>query len=136
MTILERSENADEREESGAEIGNRHAGLDRRTAALAGDRHDARHALRDEIESAFAAVGAGLSVARDRGVDEPRIDCLQRFVVESKRREHTWPIILDENVHSSREVHERVAAFGRLEVEDDAALATVDGVEAGAVGAD
>ena len=46
---------AGEREEPGAEIGERHADLDRRPARLAGDRHQSRHALRDEIESALRA---------------------------------------------------------------------------------
>jgi hypothetical protein len=34
MTMLERCENADEREQAGAEVGDRNAGLDRRSAGF------------------------------------------------------------------------------------------------------
>ena len=85
MTMLERGENADEREEPGAEIGQRHAGLHRRTARLAGHRHDAGHALRDQIEAALAAIGPGLAVAGDRRVDQPRVQRGQRVVAEAER---------------------------------------------------
>src|SRR5919198_5480999 len=132
MTVLEGREDADEGEQPRAEIRQRDARLDRRTAALTGDRHDARCSLRDEIEATFRAIGAGLSVSRYRGVDEPRVRGRQRLVVEPERRDHAGPIVLDEDVARARKPLQRVAPFRHFEVEDDAALAAVDGVEAGA----
>jgi hypothetical protein len=63
MAILDGGENADQREQPRAQVGQRYAGLDGRAAGLARDRHDARHALCNQIESALGAVGAGLSVS-------------------------------------------------------------------------
>ena len=49
--------------------------LDRRPARpLAGDRHEARHALRDEIEAALAGERPGAAEARDLAIDEAGID--------------------------------------------------------------
>src|SRR5262245_30909533 len=98
MTMLERGEDPDQREQSGAEIGQRNAGLDRRAAGVAGDRHDPGDALGDEIEAALVAVRSGLTVAGNRRVDETRVDALKRRVVEAERGEDAWPIILDEDV--------------------------------------
>jgi hypothetical protein len=56
MAMLERREDSDEREQSGPEVRHRHAGLHRRSARIAGDRHDPRHALRDQIEPSLAAA--------------------------------------------------------------------------------
>ena len=50
---LERGQNADDGEETRAEIGQRNAGFHGWTAGFAGDRHDPGDALRDEIESAL-----------------------------------------------------------------------------------
>jgi hypothetical protein len=55
--VEQRSEDAHQREQARAEIGDRHAAFHRRRSRLAGNRHDARHALGDEIEPAFARVG-------------------------------------------------------------------------------
>ena len=49
--------------------------LDRRpSGALAGDRHDARHGLRDQVEAALAGEGTGAAEARDLAVDQAGID--------------------------------------------------------------
>src|SRR5712664_3864843 len=98
MTMLQRRENPDEGEEAGAQVGQRHPGLDGRAAGLAGDRHDAGDALGNEIESAFAALRTGLPVAGDRRVDETRVERRQRVVVEAERRHDPGPIILDYDV--------------------------------------
>ena len=136
MTMLERREDTDGREEARAEIRQRHARLHRRAAAIARDRHDPRHALRNEIEAALRPIGSGLSVSRYRRVDEPRVDGRQRLVIEAERRDHAGPVILDEDVARARDPLQRVASFRRFEVDDGAALPAVDGVEAGTLEAD
>src|SRR5712692_3134193 len=128
MTMVERRENPDEGEETGAQVGERYPGLDGRAAGLAGNRHDAGDALGNEIESAFAALRAGLPVAGDRRVDETRVQRRQRLVVEAERRHHAGPIVLDYDVTRACKRCEDLPAFGRLEVEDHAAFPAVDGV--------
>ena len=54
-----------ERKQPGAEIGERHADLDRRAVGVAGHRHQAGQALRDQIEAA-------LRRPRARSVRAPR----------------------------------------------------------------
>ena len=68
--IVQRREDAAQREQPGAEIGERQAGLHRRSIGAAGNRHDAGGALRDEIESALLRIGARRPVAGDRRVDQ------------------------------------------------------------------
>ena len=95
LAIMQRREDARDREQARAEIRERHAGFPRRTARLAGDRHDARHALRHQIEAAFAARRPGLPVAGNRRVDQPRVHRRQRVVPEAERRHHAGTIVLD-----------------------------------------
>src|SRR5437867_12679222 len=95
MTMVERCENPDEGEETGAQVGERHSGLDGRAAGLAGNRHDAGDALGNEIESTFAALGTGLPVAGDRRVDETRAQRRQRLVVETECPPHAGPVTPD-----------------------------------------
>ena len=47
---------AGQREQRGAEIGQRHPRFHRRAARFTGDRHDAGDALRDQIEAALRAI--------------------------------------------------------------------------------
>ena len=76
------------------------ADLDRRPAgALAGDRHHARHALRDEIEAALAGHRPGAAEARDLAIDEAGIDGLGRHVVAEPELLHrALAIVLDQRV--------------------------------------
>ena len=95
VTRFDGGQDADGGEEAGAQVGERHAGLDRRSAGVAGNRHDAGDALRDEIEAALLARRAGLAVARNRRVDQPRVERRQRRVVEAERGHHAGPVVLD-----------------------------------------
>ncbi len=62
-------------EQAGGDVGDRRTDLDRRPARpFAGDRHQARHALRDEVEAALVGQWAGAAEARDLAIDEARID--------------------------------------------------------------
>jgi hypothetical protein len=92
---LDGRQNAHRREEPGAEIGQRHARLHRRTAGLARHRHDPGRALRDQIETAFRSGGSCLTVARNRRVDEPRVDRGQRAVAQPEPVHHPRTIVLD-----------------------------------------
>ena len=61
--VVQGREDGRQRKQGRAEIGQRHAHLDWRPPGFARHGHQARDALRDQIESAFSAVGAGLSVS-------------------------------------------------------------------------
>ena len=93
--MMQRGEDAGDREQPRAEVGQRYARLDRRTARLARNRHDPRDALRDEIETALGSIGSCLPVAGDRCVDEPRIDLRQGVVAQAEAIHHARAIVLD-----------------------------------------
>ena len=57
----------------------------------------------------------------------------QGRVVEPQPRHHAWTVVLDQDIRRPREAHEGVASGRLLQVENDAQLAAVDGVERGAV---
>ena len=59
IAMVQRGENSGEREESRAQIGERQPRFHRRAIRFAGHRHDARDALRDQIEPALLAVRTG-----------------------------------------------------------------------------
>ncbi len=98
LTMVQRGQDSDERKEAGAQIGERHARLARRTSGLAGHRHDARDALGNQIEAAFPAVGAGLAVAGDRRVNQTRVLCRERSVAEAEAVHDARTIVLDYDV--------------------------------------
>src|SRR5947209_9360274 len=52
------------------------------TGGLARDRHDPRHRLQLAVEGGRRPLGPSLAEARDRAVDEPRIDGRERLVAE------------------------------------------------------
>src|SRR5262245_1976777 len=54
---VERRQNADGEQHTGAGIAERHAGLERRPVALAGNAHDATGRLRDHVEGEVVFVG-------------------------------------------------------------------------------
>jgi hypothetical protein len=74
VAVRERGEHRDGRVQAGHEVGDRHAGLLRAAAgqvvALAGDAHEAAHALDDEVVARALRVRARLAEAGDRAVDQ------------------------------------------------------------------
>lgn len=120
------------REEPRAEVRDGDARLHRRQPFLARDGHDPRHALRDEVESTLAGVGARLAETGDGGVDERRVDRREVFVTESERAHHAGPVVFHEDVRLRRERPEDRLAARILQIDDDAALVAVDGPVAGA----
>ena len=116
-----------------SQIGN--ADAHRAAAGLAGDRHQPAHALRDLVDAGTRRVGAGLAEARDRAVDDLRIDLLDRLVVDLEAVLHVGAVVLDDHVGLLRELHEDRVAFLALEVERDRLLVAVQVLEVEAVAA-
>ena len=87
---------------AGEQVGDRDADLLRAAAgqvvALAGHAHQPAHALDDVVVAGAVAVGAGLAEAGDRAVDQARVGCAQRCVVEPVARQVADLEVLDQHV--------------------------------------
>ena len=117
--------------EPGEEIADRDARLLRRPVRLAGDVHDARHALNEEVVAGALRVRARLAEARHRAIDEPRIERFEALVVEAEFLQAPDLEILDQHVRARRKApHDLAPPLGR-EIGDDRAFAAVAGVEIG-----
>jgi hypothetical protein len=92
---------------------------------LAGDRHQPGYALGDQIESALVSVGAAAAVARDRAVDERRVDLRERVVAKAELFHRAAAIVFGDYVALRGHALERFARGRQLEVERDAALVAV-----------
>src|SRR5216684_1155570 len=97
----------------------------RRAVRFAGDAHHAAHALDHEVVAGALAIRAGLAEARDRAVDEARVDLLQVLVGETVAREIAELIILYEHVRDRGELAHELLALGPGDVERDRFLAAV-----------
>ena len=85
LALVQRGQDADRRVQAGGDVALRDAGPHRRPARLAGDAHDAAHALDDDVERRPVAVGPRLAEAGGRGVDEARVARAERLVADAER---------------------------------------------------
>ena len=90
-------------EHAGGGVADGDAHPPRAAPRLAGDGHQAAHALDDLIDPGPFAVGAVLSEAGNAGVDDGRIDRLDRLVIDAET-------MLDRNVEV---LHHHVCLFGQ-----------------------
>ena len=133
LARVERGQDAARGEEAGSQVRQGDAHLHRRAIRLSGHRHQPGHPLGDQIEPALVGGRPGPAVARDRGVDQTWIADAQGRVVEPEPAQHAGAVVLDEHVRFRRQPPQHVGAAGRLQIDDDAALPAVDGIEGGAV---
>ena len=131
LAFVQGGEDADGREEAGGDVAQREAGPHGRAARLAGDAHDAAHALDDDVEGGLVAVGAGLAEAGGGGVDEARVAGGERLVAEAEAVHGARREVLHHDVDLLDQAQEEVLALRLLEVEQDALLAAVDAEEVG-----
>src|SRR5262249_27306370 len=115
---------------AGDDVGDRDADLLRPAArelvALAGDAHEATHALEDEVVAGALGEGAVLPEAGDRAVDDERIELSDLIVTEAIPREITNLVVLDEDVaFRCQRSHDFLSGWLR-EVDGDRFLAAVD----------
>ena len=94
----ERCENALGRKQARGEIADRHAESDRRTIHFTRHAHQAAFGLRDGVVAGTGLEGTGLSVTRDRGVDQTWVTFRQRGVVETEAVQRARFEIFDKNV--------------------------------------
>ena len=95
-------------------------------------RHDAAHALRQEIVAGARRVGSGLAEAGDRAIDQAREVVLDLLVGEVVARHVADLEILDEHVAARDQQLGDLLAFGLRDVERDRPLVAVDGEVVGA----
>jgi hypothetical protein len=107
------------------DVGDRIAGLGRRASGFAGDGHQARKALRDQIEAAFVGVGAVAAVARHRTVDQAGVDFLEGVVAQAQPFERAAAVVFGQDVGLLHHGQQDLASLRMLQVEGDAALVAV-----------
>ena len=100
-------------------------------SAVAGEAHEAAHALRHQVVAGARRIGAGLPEAGDRAIDQPREFLRQALVVEAELLQPADLEVLDQHVGARGELLHQALAFGGLEVELDRALAAVGAMEIG-----
>ena len=115
------------------QVGDRDADAHRPAAGLAGDRHQPAHALGDLVDAGARRVGAALAEARDRAVDDARVDLGHGVVVDLQAMLHVGAVVLDDDVGLLRELHEDRVAFRALEVERHRLLVAMQVLEVEAV---
>src|SRR6267378_3760565 len=127
--VRKRRADGDRSIHSGDDVGDGNAGAlrpaARRIVGLAGDAHHPAHALDHEVVAGTLAVRARLPEARDRAVNEARVDFRDVVVGEAVAREIAELVVLDEHVGSPRELARELLAFGPGDVDRDRFLAAV-----------
>ncbi len=108
------------------EIADGVAHLDGRAVGEAGEIHHAGLALHDEIVAGPGGLGAALSEAGDRAVDEPRVQLAERSVAEAEALHGAGTEVLDHHVGLGEETAENGLPVRRLHVEGQALLVAVD----------
>ena len=126
---MQRCQNAERAEQSGAEIGDRDADAHRALPGQAGDRHQSAHALRDLVVAGPVAIGAVLAEAGDAGEDNALVEFAQGVVIDAKPVLHVRAVVFDHHVGLRDHALEGGKALRRLEVEGHAALVAMQVLE-------
>ena len=119
--------------ETGHDVGERHADLLRCPAGLAGQVHDAAHALHDEVVPGARRIGAVLTEAGDRAIDQAWICSRQAVVIQAVASKAAQLEILDDDIGPGDQRAYLSLSLGRGEVGNDRGLAAIGGVEIGGV---
>ncbi|MEK7859941.1 MAG: hypothetical protein AAB284_01135, partial [Chloroflexota bacterium] len=126
LASRERGEDRDRPVERSGEVGDRHSHLDRRPAFRAGDAHEARDGLHDDVERRPIRVRPGLPPAADRRVDKPVVRLEEGGGGEAEVGHRPGAEVLDDDVGASRQAPEELLPLVGLEVEGEAALVAVE----------
>src|SRR4051794_6376538 len=115
------------------EVADARPGLDRLAVGGAGDAEEPANRLGDDVEGGPGDVGtftgAGIAETTNGGVDEAGVDVGKPFVAEVEPLHHPGSEVLGHDVGKGNELQELLPPVRRLEIEHDAALATVDRLE-------
>ncbi|MCY1220412.1 hypothetical protein D9M72_324230 [compost metagenome] len=101
--------------------------------ALAGDAHQAAEALEDEVVAGLVRARPGLAVARDRAVDDGRVDGLEAFIVQPVALQVADLVVLQHDLRPGRQfVHDRLP-FRAGDIQRHRLLAAVGAGKVGGV---
>ncbi len=120
-----------DRIDAGKDIGDRDACLHRLPVRLAGDRHEAGHALDNIVVARESGIGTGLAEAGNRTIDQSRIDLLKALVIEPVFHQATKFEIFDQHVGGHDQPSNESLAFLSLEIGDDGTFAAIGGMVIG-----
>ena len=121
---------------AGQHVGDGEAEGHRPLIVVAVEPHDAGARLRQKVLTGPLDPRALVAVAGDRGIDDAGIDRPDRGVVEPEALDDAGPEILQHDVGLADQLSERGEVGRVLEVEREAFLGAVDGVEDGRIPAD
>ena len=82
--------------------------------------------MRDLLVALVVAIGAVGAKPLDRGIDEPRVDLLQRVPAEPQPIERGRPEILQEDIRLRDDLAEQPLSLLALQIERQAALVGVE----------
>ena len=109
-----------------AQVGDLAGALDRRPVGKAGEPQQAPEPEVVGVVTGTLGVGPRLAIARDRAVDDPRVDLSQGLVADAEPVENAGPKALEHDVVMRGQAQEGVAAGVGLQVDADRALAAVE----------
>ncbi len=96
---------------------------------MAGEGHEAAHALGDGVVAGALGMRPCLTEAGDRDVHHGRIDRAHRLVAQPELGRHPGQEVLHHDVRPLGQLEGDLGALGPLKVEGDAPLVPVDGGE-------
>ena len=79
-----------------------------------------------DIVPGAVLIGAGLAVAGDRHIDQPRVDRLQRLIAQAQARHDTGAELLEQDVMALDQLTHNLQRLGLLEVQGQAALVAIE----------
>ena len=91
------------------------------------------HSLRDLIEAWAVAIRPALPKAGNAGIDQARVDRLQRLVVDAEPGLYIGPVVLDDDIRVPHQLAEDLDPLGCLEIQRQAALVAVQVLKIGTV---
>ena len=123
--LEQRQDDAQGRVHAGGDVGDGHARA-RGSVGIAGGGDDAGLALDEQVIGLDVAVRAVLTVARERAVDETRVQFVQPLPSQAQALRHPGRVVLEEHVAGARELVEDLQALGLLGVHGEALLVAVE----------
>lgn len=131
--MVDRRQHAEAQHHARDDVAHPRPDLRRRRGVGAGDRHDAAHRLRDDVERRPILIGGspGTRVAEtaQASIDEPRVDRAQHVPAQTQPVHDTRAEVLDHGVGVADQRLQRPRAALSLEIEDDAVLVAPDALE-------
>ncbi len=130
-----RGKNAHRRVDAAAHVGNRDGIPHGFVSRLAGDAHDARFALRENVVSGQPGLRTGPSVAADRAIDQARICRADFLVIKAAFQERfASRLIVDEHIRVRDEVAHDPNATRVIEIQRERSFVPICGEKVGGLG--